>query len=94
MNISKARRQGLPVSGAQPSQALSSELRQRLASLASSAADQVSLSSFSAALQSAGAGTAQQSAGLEEIRAAVANQSYRIDFPAVSASIVTQHLRA
>ncbi len=94
MNIknSSARRSS-GVAQTRPAQ-LSTELRQRLASLVGSAADQVSLSSFSEALQAAGSGSPEQTARLAELTAAAADQSYRIEAPAVSESIINQHIRA
>jgi len=58
------------------------------------AADQVSLSSFSAALQASESNSPQQTARLAELSAAAANQSYQIEAPAVSESIINQHIRA
>jgi hypothetical protein len=96
MNIGDSpRRDGLQANSSQPAQApLSNELRQRLAGLAGSAADEVSLSNLSAALSAAGNNSALPTARLAEISAAAANQSYQIDIPAISQSIISQHLRA
>jgi ABC-type transporter Mla subunit MlaD len=73
---------------------VSTELRQRLATLASSASDQVTLSKFSAALAASDSTSPQQIARLAKLSAAAANQSYQIDGPAVSESIVNGHFRA
>ena len=85
--------ESLRVDSSQPAQ-LSSELRQRLTGLVGSAADEVSLSDFSSALKAADSNSPQQTARVAEIAGAVANQSYRIDSPAVSERIVNEHLRA
>jgi len=82
-----------PVTPSRPAQ-LSPGLQQRLAKLAGSTADQVSLSNFSAALKATDSGSPQQTARLAALSAAAANRSYRIDAPAVSESIINQHFRA
>lgn len=73
---------------------VSADARRRLTSLAGSVADQVSLSSFSAALKAGDTNSPQQRARIAQLAAATAAGSYQIDVPAVSASIIHQHLRA
>jgi len=94
MNIKNSSTRGSSEVNRPLSAELSTELRQRLASLVDSAADQVSLSGFSAALQAAGTNSSQQTARLAQLSAAAADQSYRIEAPAVSESIINQHIRA
>lgn len=94
MNIhNSSARNGARVSNSQQTQ-VSTEVRQRLTNLIQSGSDQVSLSEFSAALKAADSNSPQQVARLEELGAAAANNSYQIDAPAVSESILNGHLRA
>jgi hypothetical protein len=81
------------VNNSQPAQ-ISTEARQRLAALVSGASDQVTLSNFSAALTASGSNSPQQIERLAKLSAAAANQSYQIDAPAVSESLVNGHFRA
>jgi len=94
MNIRNSSAKNSAVVGnAQPAQ-LSTELRQRQTNLVGSATDQVSLSNFSAALKAADSNSPQQTGRLAALSAAAANRSYQIDAPAVSESIINQHIRA